>query len=237
MEWRDEGIVLSVRPHGETSAIVELLTRAHGRHAGLVRGGRSRRQRPTLQTGNHVEAVWKARLAEHLGNMTVELRAAHAATAMAEPKALAALMSLCALARLLPERDPHPSLFEVTLFVLSYLAEPEVWPALYVRWELALLEELGFGLDLERCAATGDREGLVYVSPKSGRAVSRSAGAPYAEKLLILPRFLRPGHRGPVAAEDVRQGLVLTGHFLKARVLGPRELAPPEPRHRLLSYF
>ena len=176
MQWSDEGVILSVRPHGETAAVAEIFTRAHGRHLGLVHGGRSRRLRPVLQTGNHVDAVWKARLAEHLGNVSVELRKGYAAQAMDDPLTLAGLSSLCALAHLLPERDPHPSLFEVTLFVLGYLDEPDVWPALMVRWELALLDELGFGLDLAACASTGSEESLVYVSPKSGRAVSADAG-------------------------------------------------------------
>src|SRR5262245_22789965 len=170
MQWSDEGIILSVKPHGETAAVAEIFTRAHGRHLGLVHGGRSRRLRPVLQTGNHVDAQWKARLAEHLGQVSVELRKGYAAQAMDDVLALAGLSSLCALARLLPERDPHPSLFEVTLFVLSFLDEVEVWPALMVRWELALLDELGFGLDLSSCASTGTREQLLYVSPKSGRA-------------------------------------------------------------------
>ena len=154
MQWSDEGVILSVRPHGETAAVAEIFTRAHGRHLGLVHGGRSRKLRPVLQTGNHVDAVWKARLAEHLGHVAVELRKGYAAQAMEDALALAGLSSLCTLARLLPERDPHPSLYEVTLFVLGYLDEPDVWPALMVRWELALLEELGFGLDLAACAAT-----------------------------------------------------------------------------------
>ena len=139
MNWSDEGIVLSVRPHGETATVVELLTRQHGRHFGLVHGGRSRRMRPVLQIGNHVEATWKGRLAEHLGYFTTELRKGYAASVMEDPLALAGLTSLCALARLLPERDPHPEIFEVTLFVLSYLNDNSIWPALYVRWELNLL--------------------------------------------------------------------------------------------------
>ena len=237
MEWRDEGVILSVRPHGETSAIAELFTRAHGRHAGLVKGGRSRRMRPVLQIGNQVEATWKGRLAEHLGTFRVELVRAHAAEAMAAPAPLAALETLAAFTRLLPERDPHPNLYEVTLFVLGYLGEDEVWPALLVRWELTLLDELGFGLDLEQCAATGRREGLVYVSPRSGRAVSAEAGAPYKGRLLPLPPFLRDGPAAHIAREDIAAGFALTGHFLETRVLAPRGLALPEARARLLSYL
>ncbi len=233
MQWSDEGVILSVRAHGETAAVAEIFTRAHGRHLGLVHGGRSRRLRPILQTGNHVDAVWKARLAEHLGNVSVELRKGYAAQAMDDPLALAGLSSLCALARLLAERDPHPSLFEVTLFVLSFLDEPDVWPALMVRWEMALLDELGFGLDLASCAATGGREDLVYVSPKSGRAVSAGAGAPYKDRMLSLPAFLAKGHQGAATISDVVAGLELTGHFLETRVLIPREDTMPQARRRL----
>lgn len=232
MQWSDEGVILSVRPHGETAAVAEIFTRAHGRHLGLVHGGRSRRLRPVLQTGNHVGAVWKARLAEHLGHVSVELRKGYAAQAMEDPLALAGLSSLCALARLLPERDPHPNLFEVTLFVLGYLDEPDVWPALLVRWELALLDELGFGLDLSACAATGAKADLIYVSPKSGRAVSAAAGAPYKERMLRLPVFLAKGRQGAASDADVVAGLELTGHFLETRVLIPRDEAMPEARQR-----
>ena len=223
MQWSDEGIILSVRPHGETAAVAEFFTRAHGRHLGLVHGGRSRKQRPVLQTGNHVDATWKARLAEHLGHVNLELRKGYAAQAMDDPLALAGLSSLCALARLLPERDPHPALFEVALFVLGYLDDPDVWPALMVRWELALLDELGFGLDLGSCAATGSNDKLIYVSPKSGRAVSESAGAEYRDRLLRLPSFLCKGRQGAPTMEEVVDGLALTGHFLETRVLIPRE--------------
>lgn len=233
MNWSDEAIILSVRPHGETAAVVELLTRTHGRHLGLVHGGRSRRARPVLQIGNHVDAAWKARLSEHLGHMTLELRGAYAAPAMDSPAALAALTSLCTLARLLPERDPHPNLFEVTLFVLGFLDDDHVWPALLVRWEMALLSELGFGLDLTQCAASGVNDDLIYVSPKTGRAVSASAGEPYRDRLLSLPAFLRPGRQGGPTAADIADGFALTGHFLDTRVYRPRGEAVPEVRHRL----
>jgi DNA repair protein RecO (recombination protein O) len=151
---------------------------------------------------------------------------------MDDPLALAGLSSLCALAHLLPERDPHPNLFEVTLFVLGFLDEPDVWPALVVRWELALLDELGFGLDLASCAATGTHEDLVYVSPKSGRAVSAGAGAPYKERMLVLPAFLAKVRQGSAKATDVAAGLELTGHFLETRVLIPREETMPQARQR-----
>lgn len=233
MQWTDEGLILSVRPHGETAAVVELFTRKHGRHLGFVHGGRSRRLRPVLQIGNHVDATWKGRLAEQLGHLNLELRRGYAAEAMAEAGALAALASIAGLLRLLPERDPHPSLYEVTMFVLSFLDDESVWPALYARWELALLDELGFGLDLKACAATGAGEGLVYVSPKSGRAVSAAAGEPYRDRLLPLPGFLKGGAAGAVTRADVAAALQLTAHFLEQRVLAPRGLAMPEARARL----
>ncbi len=235
MQWSDEAVILSARPHGETAAVAELFTRAHGRHLGLVHGGRSRKLRPVLQTGNHVDATWKARLSEHLGHMSLELRHGYAADAMNDPPALAALTSLCALARLLPERDPHPNLFEVTLFVLGFLDDASVWPALVVRWEMALLDELGFGLDLSRCAATGTTEDLTYVSPRTGRAVSRAAAEPYKERLLALPQFLLASREGPVTGQDIEAGFALTGHFLEARVLAPRGDTMPEVRHRLVT--
>ena len=237
MEWSDEAIILSVRPHGETAAVVDLFTRSHGRHAGLVHGGRSRKARPTLQMGNHVDATWKARLAEHLGHMSVELRRGYAASAMEDAAALAGLTSMCALARLLPERDPHPALYEVTLFVLSFLDDPTVWPALMVRWELALLQELGFGLDLTACAATGANDQLIYVSPKSGRAVSASAGEPYKDRMLRLPQFLTSSRDRHATREDVEAGFRLTGYFLDQRVLAPKGDTLPESRSRILSHI
>ena len=235
MEWSDEAVVLSVRPHGETAAVAELLTREHGRHLGLVHGGRSRKLRPILQTGNHVDVVWKARLSEHLGQFTLEARKGYGIAAMDDPAALTALQSICALTRLLAEREAHPNLFEVTLFVLGFLDDATVWPALLVRWELALLTELGFGLDLTSCAATGRNDELIYVSPKSGRAVSASAGEPYRDRLLSLPGFLRGRTSGGVTAEDIASGFALSGHFLETRVLGPRTEQLPEPRQRLLA--
>lgn len=233
MNWTDEGIVISVRPHGETAAVVELLTRAHGRHLALVHGGRSRRSRPVLQIGNHVDATWKGRLPEQLGHATLELRRGYAAEVMDDEAALAGLTSLAALLRLLPERDPHPSLFEITLFVLGFLDDDSVWPALYVRWEMALLSELGFGLDLGSCAATGSNDALIYVSPKTGRAVSASAGEPFRDKLLRLPGFLVHGRQAPPSGADVGDGLALGRFFLERRVLAARGLVLPEARRRL----
>jgi DNA repair protein RecO (recombination protein O) len=235
MQWSDEGIVLSVKPHGETAAVVDLWTRAHGRHLGLVHGGRSRRLRPILQAGNHVDAAWKARLADQLGSMSVEMRRAFAAETLDDAPALMALSSITTLTRLLPERDPHPNLYEITLFVLGFLNDATVWPALLVRWELALLDELGFGLDLSQCAATGANDQLIYVSPKSGRAVSASAGEPYRDKLLALPQFLTKQRSGPVTAQDVSLGFALTGHFIEKHLLLPRGQTLPQTRARLLA--
>jgi DNA repair protein RecO (recombination protein O) len=237
MEWSDEGVVLSVRPHGESAAVLELFTRQHGRHLGLVHGGRSRKLRPVLQIGNHLDASWKARLADNLGHFTVELRKGYAAIAMDDPAALTAMSSMATLSRLLPERDPHPNLYEITQFVLGFLDDQGVWPALVVRWELALLEELGFGLDLGSCAATGQNTDLVYVSPKSGRAVSRAAGEPYGDRLLALPAFLSGTASGPVSTAQVRAGFELTGHFLNTRVMVPRDMRMPDARARLLGYL
>jgi DNA repair protein RecO (recombination protein O) len=236
MHWSDEGVVLGTRPHGEAGAVLELFTRQHGRHLGFVYGGRSRKLRAVLQIGNHVDSQWKARLADQLGHFSIELRRGFAALAMEEPAALAALTSMAALARLLPERDPHPQLFEVTLFVLGFLSEREVWPALVARWELVLLEELGFGLDLAACAATGKTSELTHVSPRSGRSVSAAAAEPYKERLLALPAFLR-GAPAAVTAQDLAAAFALTGHFLEARVLRPRDMQLPEARGRLLAYL
>ena len=237
MQWTDEGIVLSVKSHGETAAVVDLWTRAHGRHLGLVHGGRSRRLRPILQPGNHVDATWKARLADQLGHMSIEMRRAFAAETLDDAAALMALSTITTLTRLLPERDPHPSLYEITLFVLGFLNDATVWPALLVRWELALLEELGFGLDLSQCAATGSNDRLIYVSPKSGRAVSASAGEPYRDRLLALPQFLTKQRSGPVTSADVNLGFALTGHFLEKHVLLPRGETLPQSRARLLAHL
>ena len=235
MEWSDEALVLSVRSHGEAGAIVEVLTRGHGRYLGFVHGGRSRRLRPVLQTGNHVDVSWRARLAEQLGHFSVELRRGYAAETLADRMALSGLSAMATMATLLPEREPQPNLFEVSLFVMGFLDDLTVWPALYVRWELALLEAMGYGLELDTCAATGTTGDLVYVSPKSGRAVSAGAGAPYADRLLRLPQFLRAGRRGQVSGTDVTDGLRLTGHFLLQRVLQPQDGSLPEPRQRLVQ--
>ena len=179
MQWTDEGIIIGTRRHGETSLIVELMTPAHGRHLGLVRGGRSRRLQPILQPGNSVAATWRARLDEHLGTYTVEPTTQRASRLIEGAAGLYGIQMLAGLLRLLPERDPHPRLYEGLASILDWFDEPLVAGALIVRFELKLLDDLGFGLDLERCAATGSNDDLAYVSPKSGRAVSRSAGDAY----------------------------------------------------------
>lgn len=236
MEWTDEGIVLSVRAHGETSAIAEIFTRTNGRHMGLVRGGRSRQMRPILQVGNHVHVKWTGRLAEHLGSFRCELLTGNAALAMESPGRLAAVSTLCSHLRKLPERDGHASLFEITLFVLAYLDTEDVWPGLMVRWELAFLEEMGFGLDLSECAASGRNDNLIYVSPKSGRAVSASAGEPYADRLIALPQFLVNSNGIHVHWRDILAGFELTGYFLEKNLYRPGQDEVPEVRQRMVHW-
>lgn len=228
MEWRDEGIILSVRPHGETSAIAEAFTQEHGRVAGLVRGGRSRRLRPVLQPGNMVAITWRARLEDHLGNFVLEPLKLRAGLIIENALRLKGLLSLTSLAQVLPEREPHQKLFEAFNLVLETIDDDHVWPAMMVRWEMGLLKELGFGLDLSKCAATGANEQLVYVSPRTGKAVSAEAGLPYHEKLFGLPGFLRGESFAP--NEDVMAGLKLTGFFLERHVYGPRNVPLPQAR-------
>jgi DNA repair protein RecO (recombination protein O) len=234
MDWSDEGIFLSGRPLGEAGLIAEILTLEHGRHLGLVRGGRSRRIRPTLQPGNMVRVTWRARLSEHLGGFNVELMEANGARVLDDPRALAAIGTLGELVKLLPERDPHPELYATTLHVLRSFGEPDIWPTLLVYWEYQLLQELGFGLDLSVCAATGVLEDLIYVSPRSGRAVSREAGAPYSDKLLALPGFLLD-ETAPLRETDIAAGFALTGFFLERDVLEPHGMKLPSARERLLD--
>ena len=224
MEWTDEGIVLGVRRHGESSAIVELLTREHGRHLGLVRGGAGSRMRPLLQPGNGVRAVWRARLDEHLGTYAIEGMRLRAATLLGSPHAVYGVTHLAALARLLPERDPHEDIFEMLEHTLDDFDDAGGAAVHLVRFELAMLRELGFGLDLENCAATGETTDLVYVSPKSGGAVSRAAGEPWRDRLLRLPPFLRQNEEGASgwSDQDLQDGFHLTGMFLLRHVLEPR---------------
>ena len=229
MQWRDEAIVIGIKRHGETSAIVELMTRAHGRHLGLVRGGRSKQMQPVLQQGNGVEAVWRARLEEQLGSFTIEATQMRTDSILASAQALQGVDLVGALLRLLPERDPHEQLYAAADLVASTLHEPQIGPQLMVRFELMILTELGFGLDLTACAATGTTQDLVHVSPKSGRAVSRKAGEPYRDRLLPLPAFLI-GSETPPEPADIVAGFSLTGFFLNREVLSPRGLAMPDTR-------
>lgn len=234
MEWRDEGVLLSMRPHGESSAIVEIFTRDHGRHAGVVRGGGSRKMAALLQPGHQVMAVWRARLDDHIGSYTLEPLRSRAAL-LTDRLGLAGLNAVCALLRsALPEREAHGALWQLTIALLDRMERAEDWPTQYLRWELALLEELGFGLDLTRCAVTGSRDDLAYVSPRTGRAVSRSAAGEWAARLLPLPPFLLG--QGPALGAEIGQAMALTGHFL-ARGLEPvlngRPL--PEARARLMQ--
>ena len=224
MEWTDEGIVLGVRRHGESSAIVELLTREHGRHLGLVRGGAGSRMRPMLQPGNSITAVWRARLDEHLGYYALEGTRLRAATVLASSFAVYGVTHLASLARLLPERDPHQDIYEMLERTLDDFDDAGAAAVHLVRFELAMLAELGFGLDLENCAATGATAELIYVSPKSGGAVSRLAGEPYRDRLLRLPAFLRQSEssQNAFSDQDLHDGFRLTGLFLLRHVLEPR---------------
>jgi len=244
MEWIDKGVILGVRRHGETSAIVEMMTSSHGRHLGLVRGGRSSRMRPVLQPGNSVEAEWRARLEDHLGTFRIEGEVLRAAQLMDEPLGIYGLQTVAGHLRLLPERDPHQGLYQAALVVLDHLDEPEKAARLLIRFEIALLEELGFGIDLNECAATGGRRDLTWVSPKSGRAVSGAAGEPYAKKLLPLPPFLLADDQRPVSgagasktamAEQLQQGFDLALYFLERNVYEPRGIRPPEERSGLVK--
>lgn len=214
MNWSDEGIILSARKHGESAAIVTLLTRANGRYSGLVHGGSGSRARGIYQTGNLVSADWRARLSEHLGTMSCELLRPYAAALMTERLPLLALISAGALLeRLLPEREPHAETFDRFQSLIESLGEGPDWVEGYVHWERALLDDLGYGLDLTACAATGTTDDLIYVSPRTGCAVSAAAGAPYSDKLLKLPGFFM-GSAGSSTGDQIRDGLRITGHFL-----------------------
>ena len=236
MEWSDDGIVLGARAFGETGAIAELFTRDHGRAAGMVHGGISRRTRPTLQAGNIVRVTWKARTGDQLGFFSpLEVSEPHAARLMENAEALAGISSAVALLRLgAIERQPYPRLFEAFALLLEAMGEGEVWPALYARFELGLLAELGYGLDLTVCALTGAESDLAYVSPRSGRAASREAGEPFADKLLKLPHFLTDA-AAPVESGDVADALALAGFFLERRLFDPQGQGMPEARVRLIQ--
>ena len=234
MDWRDEGVLLAVRRHGETSSIIEVFTLGHGRHAGIVHGGASRRLAPLLQPGAQLDVAWRARLDEHLGSYAVEPLRSRAAL-MSDRLALAGLNSICALLTfLLPEREAHGALYGASIGLLDRIGAGEGWAVDYLRWELGLLEEMGYGLDLSACAVTGSRDDLAYVSPKSGRAVAREAAGEWVDRLLPLPACLLG--QGPAGAGDIADGLRLTGYFLEHRIapeLGSRPL--PEARRRLVT--
>ncbi|MBP7241294.1 DNA repair protein RecO [Amaricoccus sp.] len=228
MDWRDEGILIAARRHGESAAIVEIFTAAHGRHAGVVRGGGSRRMAPVLQPGATLGVEWSARLEEHIGHFRVDPIGTPIAALIGNGAALATLGAVAALiAAALPERAAHPALYAASRDLVAALGREPDWPARYARWELALLTELGFGLDLSACAVTGARTGLAFVSPRTGRAVTREAAGDWAGRLLPLPGFLcGEGAAGP---GEVAAALALTGHFLETR------LAPTLPREALPS--
>jgi DNA repair protein RecO (recombination protein O) len=237
MEWRDEGLIIGVRRHGESSAIVEAMTRAHGRHLGLVRGGRSARLGGTVQPGNTVGLVWRARLDEHLGAYAVEPLLLRAGRLMASKAALAGINYLAALVRFLPERDPHEEIYETLSLITDAIDDEALAPVLVARFEAQMLAECGFSLDLRRCAATGATQGLAYVSPKSGRAVSAEAGAPWRDRLLPLPAFLREGARleSPPSAQDIADGFRLTGFFLSRDLFAAIGASLPDSRAAFLS--
>ena len=243
MEWNDEGIVLSARPHGENAAVVNLLTPAYGRHAGLVPGGQGRAARPILQPGNRVQAQWRARVVDQLGTYTLDLTAAQAALWLDAPEIIAIIASVCAVTEAsLPERQPLPGVY-AGLATLLALRDADLWAPVYVKWEMNLLQALGYGLDLSQCAAGGGTDNLAYVSPRTGRAVSREAGAPYHDKLFALPAFLLGV--GEWQAADILQGLEMTGHFLSrhifanphSRHLIPRDGDLPHARQRLEAFY
>ncbi len=242
MEWIDEAILLSARPHGETAAIVTLLTLQHGRHAGLVQGGQGRSKQSLLQPGNHVKARWRARLLDHLGNYSLEVVTSHAAPWFDHPEVLSIIASACAITEAaLPERQPMPGVYAGLRALLSW-PDPELWAPAYVKWETELLRALGFGLDLSQCAATGTTENLSHVSPRTGRAVSREAATPYKDKLFKLPAFLC-GMAEEWTMEDIVNGLDMTGHFLTRHVFahnhgrapGAHDLPPA--RERLVEFY
>lgn len=237
MEWRGTGILLNVRRHGETSAIIDVFTPEQGRHAGVVRGGTSRKIAPILQPGAQLDVAWRARLEDHIGSFAVEPVRSRAALVMGDRLALAGLNAVTGLLSFcLPEREPHAALYHRSEQLLDLLGQNEVWPLAYLRWELALLEDMGFGLDLSACAVTGGTEDLAYVSPKSGRAVSRAGAGVWVDRMLPLPPVLLGQGAAPDA--EIAQGLETTGHFLNAHLapdLGTRPL--PDARGRFVDAF
>jgi len=241
MEWRDEGVILSVRKYGEYDAILDVLTRKHGRHSGIVKGGLGRRQRGNVQLGNEVTVTWRGRLETHLGTYAVELKKARAVAFLYSPSKLSALNSCCSLlCVVLAENESHELLLDGLLAFLDMLEDSQddvtYWAPLLIRWELGLLTELGFGLNLENCAATGETSDLIYVSPKSGHAVSREAGTPYHEKMLKLPAFLL-NNGGEVVMQDIMNGINLTEFFIKRYMLEASGKKLPQARRMLRDHI
>jgi DNA repair protein RecO (recombination protein O) len=235
MEFEDEAFVLSARAHGETGAIADLLTKTHGRYAAHVAGGASRRMKPFLQAGARVLVSYRARTSEQLGSASLEPVGEGPSALFDDPVALAGLASAAAVAAgALPEREPHPGAFLALEALSQALAHPDIWPAVYVRYEAGLLQDLGFGLDFSKCAATGTVDDLVYVSPRTGRAVSREAGDPYKERMLALPPFMLGAQAG-LSNGDVGLGLDLTGHFLEAFVFAALNKPLPPARVWLID--
>ncbi|TDL79856.1 DNA repair protein RecO [Palleronia sediminis] len=234
IEWRERGLVLSVRRLGESDAVLEALTRDHGRHAGVVRGGGGRRMAPLLQPGAELDLAWRARLEDHLGHFTVEPLRSRAAL-MTDADALAGMAAVCALLGFaLPERDAQPGLFEASIALLDLMEEGPGWAAGYLRWEMALLDRMGFGLDLSACAVSGAREDLAFVSPRTGRAVARGAAGAWADRLLPLPAILLG--QPPRGHDEIVQGLRVTGHFLDRRLAAAQGDRPlPAARDRLVA--
>lgn len=237
MDWRDQGILLSCRRHGESAAIIEVFTREHGRHAGVVRGGASRKIAPILQPGAQLDVSWRARLEDHIGSYTVEPLRSRAA-ALADRQALAGLNAVTALLLFtLPDREAHPMLYARSEGLLDLLGDQDLWPLAYLQWELALLEETGYGLDLSTCAVMGHgANDLSYVSPRTGRAVSRAGAGDWVDRLLPLPPCLMG--QGPAPDHEIAQGFRTTGHFLRehlAPALGNKPL--PEARERFVEVF
>ena len=239
MQWSDEAILISVRLHGESAGIAELLTRNHGRYLGVVHGIASTRNRATLQPGNRLMVTWRARMPEQLGVIAAELALARAPGLFEQRSALVGLNAAIAVATAaLPEREPHERVYRATDALLDSIGGGELpeWGPVFVVWELGLLNELGFGLDLTHCAVTGTPDDLVYVSPRSGRAVSREAGSEYSDRLLSLPPFLRPDGPAEASVTDILAGLRLTAYFLNRRVLQPCSKTMPHARQRLEEF-
>lgn len=234
IEWTDQGILLSAEPHGEGHAVVQMLTEHHGRHAGLIQGGASRKRAHELQAGAQMQLAWRARLSDHLGTYTCELETPHAAFWLEDRRRLSAIAAACAVATALPEREPMPGVYHGLAAFLAML-ETDAWPVGYIAWELGLLSALGYGLALERCARTGATEGLAYVSPRTGVAVTAEGAGEFADRLLPLPGFL--AGESDFGDADIAAGLRLTGYFLKRDAFGAIHQDLPAARYRLADLF